>query len=242
MFADSMLETSWAQRSRRGCMTLTSLGLQALAAAFLLLLPLIGTTALPQLRPLSPPVSLAPPPGPPPTPSHPQSTAISPSKMSGNVLLAPRRIPIGVQNVVDDAAPPPLGASGLYAPGSTGSGDTNEILNSIGTGAKPTLPPPPPPAHVVRLSRMREGDLIYKVKPEYPSLARSARIQGPVVLQAVISRQGRIENLRVLTGHPMLVRAAIDAVIQWRYRSYVLNNEPVEVETQITVNFSLSGG
>ena len=89
---------------------------------------------------------------------------------------------------------------------------------------------------------MREGDLIYKVKPEYPSLARSARIQGPVVLQAVISRQGTIENLRVLTGHPMLVRAAIDAVIQWRYRCYVLNNEPVEVETQITVNFSLSGG
>src|ERR1700680_3833346 len=146
MFADSMLETSWGQRSRRGWMTLTSLGLQSLAAAFLLLLPLIATTGLPQLRPLSPPVSLAPPPGPPPTPSHPQSTAISPSKMLGNVLLAPRRIPIGVQNVVDDAAPPQLGASGPYAPGSTGSVDTNEILNSIGTGAKPALPPPPLPA------------------------------------------------------------------------------------------------
>ena len=62
------------------------------------------------------------------------------------------------------------------------------------------------------------------------------------MLQAVISRQGTIENLRVLTGHPMSVRAAIDAIIQWRDRSYVLNNEPVEVETQITVNFSLSGG
>jgi protein TonB len=241
MFADSMLETAWAQRSRRGWMTLTSLGLQALAAAFLLLLPLIGTTELPQLRPLSPPVSLAPAPGPHPTPSHLQSTAISPGKMLGNVLLAPRRIPIGVQNVADDAAPPQLGASGPYVPGST-SGDTNEILNSIGSGAQAALPTPPPPAHRVRLSRMRQGDLIYKVKPEYPSLARSARIQGQVVLEAVISRQGTIENLRVLTGHPLLVRAAIDAVIQWRYRSYVLNDEPVEVETQITVNFSLSGG
>lgn len=241
MFADSMLETSWAQRWRRGGMTLTSLGLQALAAAFLLLLPLIANSALPRLRPLSPPVSLAPPSGPPP-PSHPQSSAVSASKMWGNVRLAPQRIPIGVQNVVEDPAPPQLGASGSYVPGSTGSGDPNETLNSIGTGAKPALPPPPPPAHMVRRSRMREGDLIYKVKPEYPSLARSARIQGPVVLEAVISRQGTIENLRVLTGHPMLVRAAIDAVIQWRYRSYVLNNEPVEVETQITVNFSLSGG
>src|ERR1700680_2631309 len=97
MFADSMLETSWAQRSRRGWMTLSSLGLQALAAAFLLLLPLIATTAVPQLRPLSPPVSLAPPPGPAPTPSPPQSSAVSPRTMLGNLLLAPRRIPIRIQ-------------------------------------------------------------------------------------------------------------------------------------------------
>jgi len=240
MFADSMLETSWARPWQRGWMTLASLGLEALATAFLLLLSLIPTTALPPLRPLSPPVSLAPPPGPPPAPTHPRSSAIAESNILGNLLLAPRRIPIGVQHVVDDPAPPQLGASGPYVPGSTGSGDLNEI-NWIGTGAKPALPPPPPPApaQMVRLSSMRQGDLIYKVKPEYPSLARSARIQGSVVLEAVISRQGTIENLRALSGHPMLVRAAIDAVIQWRYRPYVLNHEPVEVETQITVNFSL---
>jgi len=88
---------------------------------------------------------------------------------------------------------------------------------------------------------MSEGDLIHKVLPVYPPLARSVRIQGQVVLQAVISKQGAIENLRLLTGHPMLVPAAIEAVRQWRYRSHVLNNEPVEVETQITVNFSLGG-
>ena len=88
---------------------------------------------------------------------------------------------------------------------------------------------------------MSEGDLVRKVLPTYPSLARSARIQGQVLLQAVISKQGAIENLRVLAGHPMLVPAAIEAVRQWRYRPYVLNNEAVEVETQITVNFSLAG-
>jgi protein TonB len=88
---------------------------------------------------------------------------------------------------------------------------------------------------------MSEGDLIHKVLPIYPPLARSARIQGDVVLQAVISRQGAIENLRVLAGHPMLVPAAIEAVRQWRYRPYVLNSEPVEVETQVTVKFSLGG-
>jgi protein TonB len=88
---------------------------------------------------------------------------------------------------------------------------------------------------------VNEGDLVRKVLPTYPSLARSARIQGSVVLQAVISKQGLIENLRVLSGHPLLVPAAIEAVRQWRYRPYVLNNEPVEVETQVTVNFSLDG-
>ncbi len=62
------------------------------------------------------------------------------------------------------------------------------------------------------------------------------------MLRAVISRQGRIENLQVLAGHPMLVKAALDALRQWRYRPYILNNEPVEVETQVTVNFVLSGG
>lgn len=86
---------------------------------------------------------------------------------------------------------------------------------------------------------MSEGDLVHKVLPTYPALARAARIQGQVLLQAVISKQGTIENLRVLAGHPMLVPAAIEAVRQWRYRPYILNNEPVEVETQITVNFGL---
>jgi protein TonB len=88
---------------------------------------------------------------------------------------------------------------------------------------------------------MSEGDLIHKILPAYPPLARSARIQGQVVLRAVISKQGVIENLKVLAGHPMLVPAAIEAVRQWRYRPYFLNNEPVEVETQIIVNFSLAG-
>jgi protein TonB len=88
---------------------------------------------------------------------------------------------------------------------------------------------------------MDEGNLVRKVQPTYPALARSARIQGTVMLQAVISKQGTIENLIVLAGHPMLVPAAIDAVRQWHYRPYILNNEPVEVETQITVNFSLAG-
>ena len=89
---------------------------------------------------------------------------------------------------------------------------------------------------------MMEGNLIYRIQPEYPALARQVRVQGTVVLRAVISREGTIENLQVLSGHPLLVKAAMEAVRQWRYRPYVLNGEPVEVETQVTVNFILSGG
>lgn len=88
---------------------------------------------------------------------------------------------------------------------------------------------------------MMEGNLIRRVQPDYPPIARGARIQGQVLLAAVISKEGQIENLRVLAGHPMLVRAALEAVSQWRYRPYILNSQAVEVETQITVNFLLSG-
>lgn len=89
---------------------------------------------------------------------------------------------------------------------------------------------------------MMEGNLILRVQPDYPSLARQVRVQGQVVLRAIISREGTIEKLHVLSGHPMLVQAAVDAVRQWRYRPYVLNGEPVEVETEVKVNFVLSGG
>ena len=86
---------------------------------------------------------------------------------------------------------------------------------------------------------MLQGSLLRKVEPKYPPLAIAARIQGSVVLAAVISRAGTIENLRLVTGHPMLVPAAIDAVRQWQYRPYILNGDVIEVETQITVNFVL---
>ncbi|HXJ87586.1 MAG TPA: energy transducer TonB [Candidatus Binatia bacterium] len=81
--------------------------------------------------------------------------------------------------------------------------------------------------------------LLTKVVPVYPPLARQARIQGEVVLDAIISRDGTVERLTALSGHPMLVPAAIDAVKQWRYKPYVVDGKPVPIETHVTVNFSL---
>ena len=101
-----------------------------------------------------------------------------------------------------------------------------------------------PPAHTrpLQVSHWAEGNLVFRVQPIYPALARQARIQGSVELRAIISKTGTIENLTVISGHPMLVRSAIEAVRQWRYRPYLLNGEPIEVETDVTVNFLLSGG
>jgi len=82
--------------------------------------------------------------------------------------------------------------------------------------------------------------IITKVAPVYPPLARQARIQGQVILRAQISKSGDVENLQLISGHPILAPAAIDAVKQWKYKPYLLNGEPVAVETSVTVNFTLS--
>jgi periplasmic protein TonB len=79
------------------------------------------------------------------------------------------------------------------------------------------------------------------VQPAYPPLARQVSIQGAVELRAIIGKAGTIENLVVVSGHPMLVKSAIEAVRQWRYSPYLLNNDPIEVETEVTVIFVLSG-
>jgi protein TonB len=84
------------------------------------------------------------------------------------------------------------------------------------------------------------GMLIHRVEPPYPTLAQVARIQGDVVLQAIIDKDGNIQDLALVSGHPMLVKAAMEAVRQWRYHPYELNGQPVEVETTITVIFTMT--
>ena len=233
----------WEDRSRRGLTTLTSFGLQALAVGLLLLFPLLRPQGLPSFRQLSTPMSLGQPLGDPtPARNHESPSSASPTNAAEIFLREPSRIPTTIPaNGAADA--PPVGLSGDSIPGASGSGDPRGVPNLFNSGSRPVLPTVRPPAVIapLRISHMSEGNLIRKVQPSYPAPARSARIQGAVVLQALINKQGAIQDLRVLSGHPMLVPAAIDAVSQWRYRPYILNNEPVEVETQITVNFSLGG-
>jgi protein TonB len=243
MFADSLLDSHFTGRAQRGWTTLTSFALQTLAVAGVLMLPLLYTEGLPKLHLLSVSAPIGVPPGPPPPVEHSRSTNRPvQSNIFRGLVVAPPTIPPIVSRVVDEGPLSDAAPCTVCVPGSTGSGSTaNTIIDSIGKGV-PIVTPPPPVAHPPRVSHMMEGNLIYKVQPVYPPLARAARIQGAVVLRAFISRTGTIENLQTLSGHPMLVGAARDAVRQWRYRPYILNGDPVEVETQVTVNFSLSGG
>jgi protein TonB len=152
-------------------------------------------------------------------------------------FFAPRYIPTGTPLIDDRDA----GSAPDLSNVPLGRGGIDGIPNGLGNGMPVVTPKPPPPAHPIKISHWAEGNLIYRVQPQYPPLARQARIQGAVQLRAVISKAGTIERLTLESGHPMLAGAAVDAVRQWRYRPYLLNDEPVEIETEITVNFVLSG-
>jgi protein TonB len=242
MFADSLLDSPWADRSRRGLTTLVSFAMQSVAVGGLLLLPLLYTQGLPQLQLIASLVAPTPPPAPQPMRS---AREITSNLSRDGRVIAPRSVPREILHVDETSVPPPVDVGALSVVGSTGNSLARSgVLDSIGSGLNSIAPPPPPApsAHPPRVSRMMEGNLIDRVQPQYPPLARQARVQGVVVLRAVISREGKIENVQAISGHPLLVKSAIDAVRQWRYHPYYLNNEPVEVETQVTVNFTLSGG
>ena len=116
------------------------------------------------------------------------------------------------------------------------------VIGGIINSTPVAVPKIATPQRVRVSSGVSQGLLVRHVNPTYPPLARQARIQGVVVLQAQISKGGDIENLQLISGHPMLAPAAIEAVKQWKYKPYLLNGEPVEVDTQVQVNFTLSGG
>jgi len=245
MFADSLLDSPWADRSRRGWTTLASFALQAAAAGVLLLLPLLYTQGLPHFQLMAALVAPTPPPPPPPVGPVRNPHQTTSNLSSEGKVIAPRIVPREILRIDEPSAPPPVDLGAPTVPGGTGTPMARVgVPDSIGSGLNVMVPPRPsaPSAHPPRVSRMMEGNLIYRVLPQYPPLARQARVQGVVLLRAMISREGKIEHLQVVSGHPMLVQSAMDAVLQWRYRPYYLNNEPVEVETQVTVNFTLSGG
>ena len=234
----STLENSWDHSARRGWSAVASFTFQAMALSLLIAIPMFWVQGPPHLHWLQT-VNLPPTQSPslPPEASRQHYAAGSVSNLLNNRIITPRYIPTTTPRIDDSVLGPPAPDLPNVRFGRGGPGD---VAYSLGPTV-PLAPKPPAPTHPVRISHWAEGNIIYRVQPVYPPLARQARIQGAVQLRAIISKTGTIERLTVESGHPMLSGAAIDAVRQWRYRPYMLNDEPVAIETEITVNFVLSG-
>lgn len=249
MFADSLLEFG-VHSKRKAWATTASFVFNSLAIGLMLVVPLLFTEDLPKAQLLT--FLVAPPPPPPPPPPAAEAVQrvvhqIQTDMLSTGQLRTPTKIPQRVQMIKEDDAPPPMAATGGVVggvPGGIPGGQLGGVIGGIvsatsSLSAVPKLVPVTPQR--VRVSQgVTKGLCIHKVEPPYPPLARAARVQGDVVLNAIIDTNGQITNLQLVSGHPMLVPAALEAVKQWRYKPYLLNGQPVEVETTITVIFALS--
>jgi len=241
---------SIAARRKPWTVTLSFLG-QLVLFGIVFLIPLIWTDTLPRAQLTSFLVAPPPPPPPPPpaeTPKRPKPEVIrkfDPCSLGGK-LCAPKQIPNEISNTKDEKEEDlhPQGDGGVVGgvPGGPAAGGPSLVF--------PTPAAPPPPVKEkpkeATPSRIRVGgnviaaNLIRKITPVYPQMAKQARIQGVVRFTAIIGKDGTIQNLQLITGHPLLIEAARQAVQQWQYKPTQLNGEPVEVVTQIDVNFSLS--
>jgi len=161
----------------------------------------------------------------------------------------PTSIAIPTVHKTEEAPPPPVGTSGGVVGGVPGvvvggvpGGMLNEVLSSArSVPAQAKMPDPTPVKRIRAASRVVEANLIHDVTPQYPPEAGRARLEGAVVLLAVIGTDGSVKDVRVESGLPILAQAAIDAVKQWRYKPYTVDGDPVEVDSRITINFTLSG-
>jgi protein TonB len=225
---------------------------QTILIGIAILIPLIYTDTLPRTTLTSFLVAPPPPPPPPPPPAAPVKVQrVIPRQFDAGRLMSPRAVPKQIAIIKEEELPPPTGAVGVVGgvPGGVPGGAGGGIIGGI-IGAAPVAAPPPPPKVEVQKpltpQRIRVGGnvqqakLVRQPKPIYPPLAKQARIQGVVRFTAIIGKDGTIQNLQLVTGHPLLVPSAQEAVKQWVYQPTLLNGEPVEVITQIDVNFTLS--
>ncbi|HTS24339.1 MAG TPA: TonB family protein [Bryobacteraceae bacterium] len=255
MFEQVFVETG---KTKKSWTVMTAFIGQVLFIGVLVLIPLVFFEGLPsatlQAFLTAPPPP--PPPPPPPAAAPPvRVVKVIPRQFDAGKLMAPKIIPKEVATIKEEELPPPTsGVGGVVGgvPGGVAGGAMGGVLSGI-IGSTPTAAPPPPPpppkkedAKPTTPQRIKIGGAVQQAKlvrqphPVYPPLAKQARISGVVKLSAIISRDGTIQKLEVISGHPLLVPAALEAVKQWVYQPTLLNGEPVEVVTQIDVNFTLS--
>jgi protein TonB len=240
MFEDSLVESTGRIRTRSGKLAAGSFLLQAAFLAVLILIPYLYPDALPRQALTMLLVAPPPPPAPATLPEH-----AAPARAVTAVPLAslsmPSRIPTHAAiQAVDNPAPTNIGM-GLESSVPPGSGALRGLFPSSTASAPRVVAASKLESGPIRVSAgVAAGRLLVSIRPIYPAIAKSAHIQGTVVVEATISKTGTVENARAISGPSMLVQAAIAAIAQARYQPYKLNGEPVEVETTINIVFTLS--
>lgn len=229
MFRETLLESSPGGRTRKRWPMAIAFVLESIAAALIIIIPLLSTGVIPvsarvpRVAPLQA-VRVASEPTRESTggrsAGHAATTNIVTLPTNHDTLLFGRARRIGTEERADVTFP-------------TGNGDNREPDVRVCADCQPIAPPPPKRP----ISHSMEALLVHRVEPVYPRTAVLINLQGEVKLHAIIAKDGTVQSLSVTSGHPILAQAAVDAVRQWRYRPYVLNGEAVEVETLITVNF-----
>ncbi|QNI34097.1 energy transducer TonB [Alloacidobacterium dinghuense] len=240
MFEDSLVESVGRIRTRSRYFAVGSFGVQALLLAALVMYPFLHPAVLPKqaltILLTASPVPLAP-------ANLPQRTTAASTHSQPIMIINPLTIPSRIpQHVVMDAetGPPPAAADTGFGKAATGT--DSGLFDTLGSSSPAVVKPPSAKGPVHISSGVAAGQLLVAIQPIYPAIARQARVQGTVVVQAVISTSGTIEQLHVVSGPPMLQGAAIESIRRARYRPFMLNGEPVAVETTISVVFTLGGG
>ena len=228
------------RRPRNPSAAIGSLAFLSVLLLTLIIIPLFRTDPLPKSETLTV-LYLQPP-----SAARSNATKLQSPNLGSTYTPTSIAIPSAVHKT--ELAPPPLGTTGGVVGeipggvvGEVPGGVLSEMLNSA--PSVPVLAKSAVPAPVKRIriaSRVAEANLIHDVVPQYPPEAGRARIEGTVVLMAVIGKDGSVKDVRIENGLPILAQAAIDAVKQWRYRPYMIDGEPVEVDSRITINFTLS--
>jgi periplasmic protein TonB len=242
MFDDLVISSVHPNKTHKPWTVFLSTVVQAAIVGFMILLPLIYTEALP--KGLMNTFLVAPAPPPPPPPPAPVIKIVKPvvKLIQQGKLTSPTVIPKKV-NVIKEAEEPPdvVGMVG-GVPGGIAGGAGGGVLGGILGGAGSGPPPPPKAKGPLRVGgSVMQASLIRQPMPIYPQIAKTAHISGTVVLHAIIGTDGTVQNLEYVSGPPLLMHAAMDAVRQWRYKPTMLNGEPTAVDTTVSVVFTLGG-
>lgn len=244
-------------KTKKPWTVLMAFAIQTVLIIVAVIIPMVWFDVLPTAQLQSFLVAPPPPPPPPPPPAAAppvKVVKVIPRQFDAGKLMAPKVVPKEVATIKEEELPPPSsGVGGVVGgvPGGVAGGAPGGVLGGIIGSVPSAAPPPPPPPKKEEVKaatpqrikvggNVQSAKLVRQPRPVYPPLAKQARISGVVKLSAIISKDGTIQHLEVISGHPLLVPAALEAVKQWVYQPTLLNGEPVEVQTQIDVNFTLS--